>query len=64
MPYAQLQLLLRQVDGGERKWSLSLGGGNCLRRVGKCIATRGVNPLRSPDGTIASIFGFPRLDIP
>eukprot|EP00903_Cladosiphon_okamuranus_P015538 g14344.t1 len=32
--YAQLQLLMRQVDGGERTWSLSLGGDHCLRRVG------------------------------
>lgn len=34
IPYAQLQLLMRQVDGGERTWSLSLGGDFCLRRIG------------------------------
>lgn len=37
IPYAQLQLLMRQVDGGERTWSLSLGGDYCLRRVGKLV---------------------------
>lgn len=35
LPYANLQLLMRQVDEGERQWSLSLGGGLCVRRVGE-----------------------------
>lgn len=37
LPYAQLQILMRQVDGGGNKWSLSLGGGLTLRRLGKYV---------------------------
>ena len=40
IPYAQLQLLMRQVDGGGRTWSLSPGGDYRLRRVGKLFVTR------------------------
>ncbi|CAN0250284.1 unnamed protein product [Scytosiphon promiscuus] len=35
LPYAHLVLLMRQVDEGGRKWSLSLGGGHHLLRVGE-----------------------------
>ncbi|CAM9365782.1 unnamed protein product [Ectocarpus sp. 4 AP-2014] len=34
LSYANLRLLMRQVDGGDRKWSISLGGAYNLRRVG------------------------------
>lgn len=35
LSYANLRLLMRQVDGGDRKWSISLGDAYCLRRVGE-----------------------------
>ncbi|CAM9157533.1 unnamed protein product, partial [Hapterophycus canaliculatus] len=34
LPYAQLRLLMRQIDEGGRKWSLSLGGDHHLLRIG------------------------------
>lgn len=43
LPYAKLRLLMRQIYDGGRTWSLPLGEGLCLRRIGeKCYGVHQV----------------------